>query len=196
MSASRAEAAPAARPLAYYGMALVVATEAALFATLIASYVYTRSRTPGPWPPDGIEAPKLAVPAVMTCFLIASSVTVYVAERGIRQGRRGRLVAGLGATIALGLGFLALQVFEYSEDLDRFRPSTDAYGSLFYTITSLHGTHVAVGLILLGWTLVHALRGRYTPERHTGVQVNGLYWHFVHGVWLVLFCVLYLGAHL
>jgi heme/copper-type cytochrome/quinol oxidase subunit 3 len=189
-------AAPAARSLAWYGMALVIATEGTLFATLIASYLYVRLKTEGPWPPDGIEEPTLLLPAIMTALLVTSSVTVYVGERGARRDDRGRLALGLLLTMARGAAFLVLQFVEYREKLDHFRPSTNAYGSLFYTITGLHGTHVAVGLLLLGWTLLNGLRGRYSAERHVGVTTSSLYWHFVHGVWLVVFTVLYLTPRL
>jgi heme/copper-type cytochrome/quinol oxidase subunit 3 len=183
---------PLTREPAWWGMLLLVATEAALFALLLASYFYVRFQTEGPWPPEGITAPKLLKPAVMTVLLMASSVPAYLAERNARRGDRGGLVVSLAATLLLGSAFLALQAWEYSEKLDLLTPRTNAYGSLFYTITGLHGAHVIVGLLLLSWTLVFALRGAFTAERHLAVQNVSLYWHFVHGVWLVVFTSLYL----
>lgn len=183
---------PLTREPAWWGMLLLIATEAALFALLLASYFYVRFQTDGAWPPDGIAAPKLLKPAVMTVLLMASSIPAYLAERNARRGDRRGLVASLAATLVLGSAFLALQAWEYSEKLDLFTPHTNAYGSLFYTITGLHGAHVIVGLLLLCWTLVFALRGAFTAERHLAVQNVSLYWHFVHGVWLVVFTSLYL----
>jgi len=177
-------------------MLVVVLTEATLFALLLASYFYTRFRSPGAWPPDGQPDPRLLKPVIMTLLLMASSVTVYFAELGSRQSNRRRLHVGLAATFVLGLSFLILQGFEYHEKLAELRPSTDAYGSLFYTITGLHGAHVIVGLLILAWTQFFAWRGAYASENHVAVQVSALYWHFVHVVWLFVFFSLYLSPRL
>ena len=99
--------------------------------------------------PDGQPDPRLLKPVIMTLLLMASSVTVYTAELGSRRGDLRRLHAGLAATFVLGLSFLILQGFEYHEKLVELRPSTNAYGSLFYTITGLHGSHVIVGLLMI-----------------------------------------------
>ena len=187
---------PIGRPTGWWGMLVVVVTEATLFAILLASYFYTRFRTSGAWPPDGQPDPRLLKPVIMTLLLMASSVTVYMAELGSRRGNRGRLHAGLAATFVLGLSFLILQGFEYHEKLAELRPSTNAYGSFFYTITGLHGSHVIVGLLILAWTQFFAWRGAYASENHVAVQVSALYWHFVHVVWLFVFAALYLSPRL
>jgi heme/copper-type cytochrome/quinol oxidase subunit 3 len=193
MTSVEIPAPPIGRPTGWWGMLLVIATEAALFAILLASYFYLRFQSPGQWPPDGIARPQLLKPIVMTLLLMASSVTVYYGEVGIRRGSLRRLYVGVGLTFLLGVAFLTLQGLEYHEKLREFKPQTDAYGSLFYTITGLHGSHVVVGLLLLSWTLFFAWRGAYRAERHVAVQVSALYWHFVHGVWLFVFATLYLS---
>jgi len=185
-------ASPLTREPAWWGMLLLIATEAALFALLLASYFYTRFQTDGPWPPDGIADPELAKPIAMTLLLMISSFPAYLAERNARRGDQRGLVVALLATLILGSAFLALQIWEYTEKAKLFTPRTNAYGSLFYTITGLHGAHVIAGLVLLLWTLAFALRGAFTAERHLAVQNVSLYWHFVHGVWLFVFVSLYL----
>jgi cytochrome c oxidase subunit 3 len=82
------------------------------------------------------------------------------------------------------------------DSLGRMSPHDSAYASLFYTITSVHGAHVAGGLLVLIWTFVMALAGKFTPERNLAVQNVALYWHFVHGVWLAVFASLYLSVSL
>src|SRR4026209_1779591 len=158
-------------------MLLLIATEAALFALLLASYFYTKFQTEGPWPPDGIADPKLAKPIVMTRppmgsggRVVRSRTPAYLAEGNGRRGNQRGLVLALAATLVLGGAFLAMQVWEYTEKVDLFTPRTNAYGSLFYTITGLHGMHVIAGLVLLLWTLVFALRGAFTAERHLALQ--------------------------
>ena len=180
------------RSVAWWGMALLCATEGTLFACLIASYFYLAvgSRR---WPPAGIEVPKLLLPGIMTACLVSSSAVLHWAERGIRQDQRGRLTAGLGMTIVLGVAFLLLQAREYADKLKHFRPQEHAYASLFYTITGFHGVHVAAGILLLGYTLLRAARGHFTAEEHVGVSVTSLYWHFVDVVWLVILTSLYLS---
>lgn len=181
------------RPTAWWGMLLLIVTEGALFAMLIASYFYLRFRGTPQWPPDGIANPKLALPIAMTVLLASSSVPMWYAERSARRGATARLLGGLAASFALGAAFIVLQAVEYADKLDLYTPRTDAYGSAFFTITGLHGAHVVAGLGLTAWTAVRAARGAYGPGRRCGVATTAMYWHFVHGVWLVVFASLYLS---
>jgi heme/copper-type cytochrome/quinol oxidase subunit 3 len=196
MTVAALPARPVGRPLGWWGMVFVIATEATLFVVLLASYFYLRFKSPGAWPPDGIAAPKLLKPTVMTVLLITSSLTVWYGERAIRRDDLRGLRTGLVLTCFLGVGFLALQFLEYRELLREIHPSTDAYASAFFTLTGLHGAHVVVGLLLLAWTQFFAWRGAYRAEKHVAVQTSALYWHFVHGVWLFLFLALYLSPRL
>jgi len=181
------EGASGRRSVGWWGMMCVVATEASFFAYLLFSYFYLSSMSSNPWP---TEAPRIVLPAVATVLLVASSVTMYWAERGVRRGATTRLRIGLGITIALGVLFLVIQAIEYSREKVSF--THDAYGSLFYTITGFHGAHVFVGLMMLVVVLVRALRGHFGAERHEAVSNVAIYWHFVDAVWLVVFTSLYL----
>jgi heme/copper-type cytochrome/quinol oxidase subunit 3 len=192
-----AVAAPRSASNAFWGMVMLIATEAALFAVFIASYYYLRWHTPGPWPPDELKDPKLLLPAVMTGVLLSSSVPVYWAERGIRQGRQGQLRLGLALGTLLGVAFFALQLYEYHDIAEKeFTPRTDAYGSSFFLITGVHGMHVLAGLLLLLWAQAMAWLGHYDVRRHQGVQLSALYWHFVDAAWIVIFATLYLSPRL
>jgi cytochrome c oxidase subunit 3/cytochrome c oxidase subunit I+III len=181
--------------VAYWGMALFVATEATMFASLITSYLFLGTANPG-WPPAGIERPKLVLPPIMTWTLLASSVTMFWAERGIKNGARDRLRLGLGLTILLGTLFLAIQAVEYHDRLETLKPWANSYAASFYTITSFHALHVITGLLLLGYTEVRALLGHFDAEHHLAVKNVGLYWHFVDLVWLFIFATLYLSPRL
>ncbi len=101
---------------------------------------------------------------------------------------------GVAATMVLGGAFLVLQGLEYSEKLATFTWTTNAYGSFFFTITGFHGFHVAVGLVMLGYTEVAALRGKFTRGRHERVRMVSVYWHFVDVVWVAVLTSLYLLA--
>jgi len=187
---------PRSRPNGWWGMVLLIATEATLFAVLLAAYFYLRFESTPAWPPDGIEAPTLLLPLVMTALLVASSVPMWWAARSVVRARTHRLEAGLLAAFVLGALFLLVQVAEFREKLKDFKPQTDAYGSIFFTITGLHAAHVAAGLLLTLWTAFHAARGAFTPRRHTAVRATALYWQFMPVSWVVIFLALYLTPRL
>ena len=176
----------------WWAMTLVCVSEAALFAYFITSYFYLGASNPA-WPPAGIEKPKLEIPLLMTGLLLSSSVVLIFAEKQREHGKRGVYRAASVVTVLLGVGFLALQVTEYREKLRSMGPSEHAYASLFYTITSFHGAHVAFGLLLLLYVLLRDMLGRIDPERPIVVKVSSLYWHFVDAVWLVILISLYLS---
>jgi heme/copper-type cytochrome/quinol oxidase subunit 3 len=180
----------------WWGMVWLIATEAMLFAALIASYFYIRFQSGPVWPPDGIALPKLGLPLIMSAILLASSIPVHIADRGIRKGNQYALRYGLLAGFLLGATFLGLQIgLEYPEQLHEFGPTTNAYGSLFFTVTGMHGTHVAVGLMLSLWTQMRAWTGAFDENRHLTVQNFAMYWHFVDVVWVVVLTSLYLSPH-
>jgi heme/copper-type cytochrome/quinol oxidase subunit 3 len=185
------------RAFAWWGMVWLIFTEATLFATLIFSYFFLRFRSGPVWPPDGIGRPDLVLPLVMSAILWSSSVPVHLADQGIRQGGQLRLRWGLAAGFLLGAVFLGMQLgIEYPEKLAEFTPTTNAYGSLFYTMTGFHGLHVGVGLLISLWTQARAWLGAFDTERHLTVQLFAMYWHFVDVVWLFVLLTLYVSPHL
>ena len=175
----------------FWGMMLLIATEASLFGYLLFSYFYLGSMAAGPWPPDGPPSLKLVLPN--TVILLASSGTMYWAERGIKQGDTRRLRIGLVVTLLLGIAFLVIQGVEYSKK--RFTPMTSAYGSLFFTITGFHGAHVALGLLMIAVVAARAFLGHFREGRHEAVTNVSWYWHFVDVVWLCVFTSLYLSPY-
>lgn len=185
------------RSFAWWGMVWLIFTEATLFATLIFSYFFLRFRSGPVWPPDGIARPDLVLPLIMSAILWSSSVPVHLADRGIRQGGQVRLRGGLAAGFILGAVFLGMQLgVEYPEKLAEFTPTTNAYGSLFFTLTGFHGLHVAAGLLISLWTQARAWLGAFDGERHLTVQLFAMYWHFVDVVWLFVLLTLYVSPRL
>jgi heme/copper-type cytochrome/quinol oxidase subunit 3 len=181
------------RAFGWWGMVGLIATESMLFGALIASYFYLRFTSGPTWPPDGIAKPTLELPLMMTAILWSSSIPVHIADTGIRKGSQSRLKVGLALGFLLGAVFLGLQVtVEYPEKLLEFTPQTNAYGSLFYSLTGLHGTHVLVGLMFNLWVQVRAWRGAFDAERHLTVQNFTMYWHFVDAVWAFVLFTIYL----
>ncbi len=108
----------------------------------------------------------------------------------IRRGSRSGLMAGLIATMLLGITFLVITGWEWA--IVPFRPWSHAYGSIFYTLTGFHALHVLIGILIMFVLLLRARRRRFSAERHLAVEVGGLYWHFVDLVWLIVFTSIYL----
>lgn len=182
------------RSASWWGMALLVLTEAVFFASIIAGYHYLRLAAPA-WPPAGVERPELLIPIINTLLLVGSSVAFIWGERGLKNGDPGRARIGLALAVALGVIFLGLQIYEYTRTTLDATAST--YGALFFAVTGLHGLHVLVGLIMLTTALIWALLGSFNPRRHAVVTNVGLYWHFVDAVWLILvFPSVYLSPYL
>lgn len=173
----------------WWGMVLLIVTEASLFVYLLFSYFYLGSMARGPWPPSGLPELRLALPN--TGVLLLSSGAMWWAELGIRRGDETRLRLGLMLTLMLGAVFLGIQLVEYRHQ--SFTPATSAYGSLFYTITGFHGAHVAVGLLMLAVVGLRAWLGHFSSRHHLAVTNVSWYWHFVDAVWLAVFTSLYLS---
>lgn len=172
------------RPNGWWGMLLLLATEGALFGTLIASYFYLRFQTQG-WPPGAIEPPHMTRPLVLTVVLLLTSVPMWMAARAARADRRGLLCASLFAALALGAVYLWLQADLLQTSAEQFTPRTDAYGSIYYTLQVAHAAHVFAGLLLNAWLLTRVWR-RVTVYRLNGVQAAALYWYFVNALAVVV----------
>lgn len=181
------------RSTGWWATLLLIANEATLFASLIAAYFYLRFNSPA-WPPEGIETPELLLPAILTVVLLTSSVFMHLALHGIQRGDQSALRRNLLIGLGLGVLFLALQAYEYSSLA--FRPTDNAYGSLFFTITGIHGIHVLVAVIMNAYLQLRARLGHFTAARFQGVENVVLYWHFVDVVWLFVVASLYLSPHL
>jgi len=133
------------------------------------------------------------IPAINTLILLSSGVTVTWAHWGLKKSNRGQLNLGLFLTIALGVLFLSLQVYEYVHayhDLN-LTLASGAYGASFFMLTGFHGFHVTLGTIMLLVIFFRSLRGHFTPEHHFGFEGVSWYWHFVDVVWLLLFVMVY-----
>ena len=171
------------------GILLFIGSEIMLFGSFFTAYFFVRVVNGYPWPPEGDDLPKF-VAGVNTVILITSSFTMHWSLQAIKRGNRAGMQAGLVLTVALGLTFLLTQIREYSRV--GFSPQDGAFGSTFYGLTGLHGAHVFVGLTILTFTTIRAFRGHFTPENHRGVEIPGIYWHFVDVMWIVVYTTVYI----
>jgi cytochrome c oxidase subunit III len=172
------------------GMLLFIASEIMLFGSFFTAYFFVRVVNAAPeWPPHPFHLP-VFVAGVNTAILLTSSFTMHWSLQAIKRGNRAGLQAGLVLTLCLGLTFLLTQIREYSRV--GFAPHDGAFGSAFYGLTGLHGAHVFVGLTLLTFATVRAFRGHFTPQAHWGVEIPGIYWHFVDVMWIVVYTTVYI----
>jgi heme/copper-type cytochrome/quinol oxidase subunit 3 len=188
---SEHEATSTGLPNTKLAMWIFLASDVLLFGALITSYVVYRGRSVvGPYPNDVFDIPYTSVSSFV---LLASSLTMVLALAAIQRGDVGRMRLWLLATALLGMTFVGGQVYEfttfYHEGLSL---TTNLFGTTFYVLTGFHGTHVAVGILMLLTVFSLSFEGRITQKDSMTVELVGLYWHFVDIVWIVIFTIVYL----
>ncbi len=173
------------------GMFLFIGSEIMLFGAFFSIYFFVRvvGQRYDEWPPHPYEFPKY-VAGVNTAILVTSSFTVHWALQSIKRGNRAGLQGGLTLTFLMGLAFLLTQILEYARI--GFTPHDQAFGTIFFCLTGLHGAHVFVGLTILAAMATRAFRGHFSPDAHHGVEIGGIYWHFVDVMWIVVFTTVYI----
>ncbi|MBI4546048.1 MAG: heme-copper oxidase subunit III [Gemmatimonadetes bacterium] len=189
------------------GMWVFLLSEVMFFTGLIGAYIILRFAHPGDYARPG-EVLNVPLTALNTFILICSSVTMVKAFAAAELGDQRGLRLWLLATVALGAFFLSIQAIEYYKlASEGFVPMASLYnvhgpdgallgqplyGMTFYTLTGFHGMHVTIGVLCMSFTTYKAFRGAYTQAGHGGVEIMGLYWHFVDLVWIILFTIVYL----
>ncbi len=186
------------------GMWIFLVTEILFFGGLFAAYIIYRA-----WYPElytlASEELNTLWGGVNTLVLIGSSLTVAMAIKSAQLNQKKGIIINLGITIALACIFMVIKYFEYTHkfELGIFpgefytyegvdHPKANIFFSLYYMMTGLHGIHVLVGIGLMVWLLVKAVKGRFHSEYYTPVEITGLYWHLVDIIWIFLFPLFYL----
>ena len=198
------------------GMWLFLGSDAMGFTGLIGAYTVLRIGAGDHWQEvngkyiDMEESIRLTF--FNTFLLICSSVTMVFALKHLRLGNMGKFKGFLFATMMGGIGFLTCQAIEWthlSHSIGQLAASgteggADAhhtvaaamratnFAATFFILTGFHGFHVFGGVCLLLWALIRGAKGVYSPQNFVGIEVVGLYWHFVDLVWIILFTLIYL----
>ena len=178
------------------GIFLVIGSEIMLFGSFFTVYFFDRVvNHVHPWPPvnpatgNPFERPWF-VALINTCILVTSSGTIHWATVSIKKGNRAGMQAGLVLTFLLGLSFLITQIVEYHRI--GFNTGDTSFAATFFGLTGLHGAHVFVGLTILLVMTIRAFRGHFTPEHHHGIEIGGIYWHFVDLMWILVYMTVYI----
>jgi len=171
------------------GMLLFIISEIMVFGAFFTAYFFIRVVNGDQWPAPGTHLP--VIPTLFnTLILVSSSFTMHWAQTGIKNNNRFALKAGILTTFLLGCTFLFLQINEYANI--GFAPQDHAQQTIFYALTGLHGAHVFIGLTLLLFATIRSFRGHFTPEQHHGIEIPGIYWHFVDVMWIVVYVTVYI----
>ena len=171
-------------------VACLIGTETAMFTIFVVAYLFYLGKSlTGPYPNQVLETP-----IISTICLLASSLTIVLAERGLGQENRGRFHFWWTVTIVLAAIFLGGTASEWNRliTVHHLTISTNLFGTTFYSLVGLHASHVLVGLTLLGLVLALGLRGQLKKPHHEHVEMISWYWHFVDAVWVVVFTVVYI----
>jgi cytochrome c oxidase subunit 3 len=192
------------RESAHIGMWLFLMTELMLFSGLFTAFAFYRQAYPAGFEIASHHA-ELTLGAVNTAVLLISSLTMALAVRAAKLGQSRAIAAFLAATFFLGIAFLALKGTEYMHHFqDHLFPgpgfsfegpnanAVEIFFYLYFTMTGLHALHMLLGLMVVVFMIVRALRGHFTAGYPTPVELAGLYWHFVDVVWIFLFPMFYL----
>ncbi|GGE07784.1 cytochrome oxidase subunit III [Aureimonas endophytica] len=191
------------RLAARFGMWCFLASEILFFGSLFLCFLVYRQLHPNEMLAAGRET-NIVFGSLNTAILLASSVTMAVADKAAEEGLRRDALRCLGLTAALGLAFLVVKGFEYREDVEKHLwPGPDfAFGDsparLFYgfywTMTGVHALHLTIGIATVALVMLRIRQGRLPFRDSATLPVLGLYWHLVDIVWIFLYPLLYLGG--
>jgi heme/copper-type cytochrome/quinol oxidase subunit 3 len=169
------------RPLGWWGMLMLISTEAVLFGAMIASYFYIRFQTVH-WPPHGVPEPKVLAPTLLTIVLVVSSLPAAIASFSARRQDAATAALALFATAGLAAVYAAGTSVLIVEEWHTTPATRDAYDSFFFTLQGAHVAHVAAGILINAFLLGKIGRGRLTQYRVNGIWAMAMYWHFVNAL--------------
>ncbi|WP_263367792.1 cytochrome c oxidase subunit 3 [Edaphobacter bradus] len=172
------------------GMVCLIIAESAIFLIFVVAYIfYIGKSLTGPYPKEVLELPIFG-----TVCLLSSSFTIHHAVAALRKSDTRGCLLGLAGTVLLGGIFIATTAKEWYHLIyhEGLTVRTNLFGTTYYSLVGLHASHVIVGLIMLVTALGLSLAGRVREEHAERLEVLSLYWHFVDGVWVVVFTVVYI----
>jgi len=174
------------------GMLTFLGSEAAFFGTLMMTYVYFLHET-AQGNPNPSQVFRLPMVLAVSACLFSSSATIHVAERALRRKSQQSFLRWWGLTILLGVLFLLGTMLEWNDLIGRWglTISRNLFGTTYFTLVGFHALHVTIGVIVMGIVFGLAWRRQITERNEAGVEVVSWYWHFVDGVWVLVFTLVY-----
>jgi cytochrome c oxidase subunit III len=179
-------------PAAWWGMLILIASEATLFAAFVATYFYLRF-TSLEWPQDGLPEPKVVAPVILVACLVATSVPMRLATLAARAGRLAATRLYVLSALVVQAGYLAYSIVDYRDQLQVFGIGRNAYSSIYYTLLGADHAHVALGVLFDLWLLGKLATG-LTRYRVRATWAIALYWHAVNLITVVVIATLLSAA--
>lgn len=175
-----------------WGMWLFMLSELWVFLGLLFAYYFMAYHS-ARWPPE--QAPSLTIPYIITGMLIVSCIVLWLGERALLAGNRafGRIALAIG--FVAGAVYIWLEVRSFEQYLKVVTPQQDSYGSIYYTIFTIHGVHLVIGMLLFLFGLIVPLE----PTARAPYRVyhnSALYWYFTTFVWILLLCAIDVPPHI
>jgi cytochrome c oxidase subunit 3 len=174
------------------GTLVLILSEVVIFGVLFFFYFWSRAHAHD-FIPDLFLELNLTPIIVNTVLLLSSGATVHMAQIALKRGEMTKFRVWLGLTILLGIAFIGGQVVEYRELVhEGLTPPGSVFGTSFYSLTGVHGLHVVAGIVVLSIIWALSFTGFISKERASGVEGAFIYWHFVDGIWVLVFSIVYL----
>ncbi len=173
-----------------FGLATFLIADGMTFAGFFAAYLTYKAVNP--LLPDAVYELELPLPTLNTILLLVSSATFHKAGTALKIDDSKNCRKWLLITALLGLAFLISQMVEYFTL--PFGLTDNLYASTFYALTGFHGLHVTLGALMISiiWWQTRSPGGRVNSHNQFPLEATELYWHFVDGIWVILFIILYL----
>ncbi|AAM84600.1 cytochrome o ubiquinol oxidase subunit III [Yersinia pestis] len=174
-----------------FGFWVYLMSDCILFATLFATYAVLVNGTAGG--PSGKELFDLNFVLVETFLLLFSSITYGVAMLGMSKGSVKQVNTWLGFTFLFGLGFIAMELYEFHKLIEEgYGPARSGFLSAYFALVGTHGLHVTAGLAWIIIMMIQVARRGLNSTNRTRLMCLSLFWHFLDVVWICVFTVVYL----
>lgn len=181
------------RASGWWGMIFLVMSEASIFAYLFFAYFYYAVHFEyRPWPPYG--APSLLLPIPETVLIFVGAAAMWWADRRAALAEKVASLLGMAIAVVLGIAFVLLGLLDWHNK--PFTLSSNAYSSIYFTLTGVHLAHTVVGVLMSAAVLTWSAAGYLGPVRHVHITATAIYWYFLAVTWAALFFALYITPYL
>ncbi len=176
-----------------FGFWIYLMTDLLMFAVLFAVYAVLSGNTVGG--ETGRDIFSLPLALTGTLLLLTSSFTCGIAMIAARKGKKNQTLLWFGITFILGLGFLSLELLEFSELIhEGLTLQTNAFLSSFFVLVGTHGLHITSGLVWMAIIMAYVIKRGLNAHMIRKLTLLSLFWHFLDIVWIFIFTIVYLGA--